>query len=59
MDQTSTSTSSFSENLIRAALKSMSYGKPAEKTLEFIRNFAAGIRFVNELPDEASAYSLN
>lgn len=59
MDQTSTSTSSFSENLIRAALKSVSYGKPAEKTLEFLRNFAASIRFVNELPDEASAYSLN
>jgi len=58
MDQTSTS-SSITENLIRTALKSVSYGKPAEKTLEFIRNFAAGIRFVGELPGEASAYSLN
>ena len=57
MDQTSTS--SITENLIRTALKSVSYGKPAGKTLEFIRNFAAGIRFVSELPDEASAYSLN
>ena len=58
MDQTSTS-SSITENPIRTALKSVSYGKPAGKTLEFIRNFAAGIRFVSELPDEASAYSLN
>lgn len=57
MDQTSTS--SITENLIRTALKSVSYGRPAEKTLEFLRNFAAGIRFVGELPDEASAFSLN
>ena len=57
MDQTSTS--SITENLIRTALKSVSYGKPAGKTLEFIRNFAAGIRIVGELPGEASAFSLN
>ena len=57
MDQTSTSAST--ENLIRTALKSVSYGRPAEKTLEFLRNFAAGIRIVGELPGEASAYSLN
>ena len=59
MDQTSTTSSFISENLIRTALKSTSYGKPAEKALDYIRSFAAGIRFVSELPDEAAAYSLN
>lgn len=45
MDQTFTPASSYiSENLIRAALKSGSYGKPAQKTLDFIRNFAAVAR---------------
>ena len=58
MDQTSTS-SFISENLIRAALRGISYGKPSGKTLDFIRSFAAGIRIVGELPDEAQAYSLN
>ena len=48
MDQTSTPSSFFiSENLIRAALKSGSYGKPAERTLDFIRSFAAELRFVS------------
>ena len=46
MDQTSTSTSLLSENLIRAAVKSGSYGQPAQKTLDFIRNFAAEMCFV-------------
>ena len=40
MDHTSTS-SYLSDNLIRAAVKSGSYGKPADDTLDFIRNFAA------------------
>ena len=44
MDQTSTTSSLFiSENLIRAALKNGSYGKPAQSTLEFVRNFAAAL----------------
>lgn len=46
MDQTSTSTSLLSENLIRAAVKGGSYGQPAQKTLDFIRNFAAEMCFV-------------
>ena len=46
MDQTSTTSSYPSENLIRAALKSGSYGKPSGKTLDFVRNFAAGMSFV-------------
>ena len=46
MDQTSTTSSYLSENLIRAAVKSGSYGQPAQKTLDFIRNFAAGMSFV-------------
>ena len=41
MDQTSTTSSYLSENLICAAVKSGSYGQPAPKTLDFIRNFAA------------------
>ena len=41
MDQTSTTSSLLSENLIRAAVKGGSYGQPATKTLDFIRNFAA------------------
>ena len=45
MDQTFTPASSYiSENLRRAALKSGSYGKPAQMTLDFIRNFAAVAR---------------
>ena len=59
MDQTSTTSSYLTENVIRTALKSFSYGQPAQKTLDFIRSFAAGLRFVNELSDEASVYSLN
>lgn len=43
MDQTSTASSYLSENLIRAAVKSASYGEPAQKTLDFIRNFAASM----------------
>lgn len=46
MDQTSTTSSYLSENLIHAAVKSGSYGQPAQKTLDFIRNFAAGMSFV-------------
>ncbi|MGX8689951.1 MAG: hypothetical protein ACSW76_04820 [Bacteroidaceae bacterium] len=44
MDQTSTTSLYISENLIRAALKRGSYGKPAQKAIDFIRNFAAGAR---------------
>ena len=46
MDQTSTTSSLLSENIIRAAVKSGSYGQPAQKTLDFIRNFAAEMCFV-------------
>lgn len=46
MDQTSTTSSYLSENLIRAAVKSASYGQPAQKTLDFIRNFAASMCIV-------------
>lgn len=46
MDQTSTTSSLLPENIIRAAVKSGSYGQPAQKTLDFIRNFAAGMCFV-------------
>ena len=47
MDQTFTSASSYlSENLIRAAVKSGSYGQPSQKTIDFIRNLAAGMSFV-------------
>ena len=46
MDQTSTTSSLLSENLIRAAVKSGSYGQPSQKTLDFIRNFAAEMCFV-------------
>jgi len=59
MDQTSTTSSYFSENIIRTAIKSGYYGKPALKTLDFIREFAAGLRRVGELDGEASVYSLN
>lgn len=38
-----TITLNYSEALVRAALRSVSYGQPAHKTLEFIRNFAAGV----------------
>ena len=41
MDQTSTTSSYLSENLIRAAVRNASYGEPAQRTLDFIRNFAA------------------
>lgn len=41
MDQTSTTSSYLSENLIRAAVWNGSYGSPATDTLDFIRNFAA------------------
>ena len=41
MDQTSTASSYLSENLIRAAVRNVSYGEPAPRTLDFIRNFAA------------------
>ena len=43
MDQTSTTSSYLSENLIRAAVRNGSYGQPAHETLDFIRNFAAGV----------------
>lgn len=46
MDQTSTTSSYLSENLIRVAVKSGSYGQPSQKALDFIRNFAAGMTFV-------------
>ena len=41
MDQTSTTSSYLSENLIRAAVRNGSYGRPATDALNFIRNFAA------------------
>ena len=41
MDQTSTTSSYLSETLIRAAVRSGSYGQPAHKTLDFLRKFAA------------------
>lgn len=41
MDQTSTTSSYLSENLIRAAVRNGSYGQPKQKTMDFIRNFAA------------------
>ncbi len=40
MDQTFTTSSYLSENIIRAAVKGGSYGQPAQHTLDFIRNFA-------------------
>jgi len=46
MDQTSTTSSYPSQSLIRAAVLSGSYGKPSKKTLDFIRNLAAGMSFV-------------
>ena len=46
MDQTSTTSSYPSENLSRAAVRNGSYGEPSSKTLDFIRNFAAGMTFV-------------
>ncbi|MBO4560628.1 MAG: hypothetical protein J5705_01510 [Bacteroidaceae bacterium] len=47
MNQTFTPASSYlSENLIRAAVKNGSYGQPSKKTVDFIRNFAAGMSFV-------------
>lgn len=59
MDQNSTSLSDLSDNLISTALKSVSYGSPKDKTLDFIRNFAAGIRIINDLPGNAGVFSLN
>ena len=41
MDQTFTTSSYLSENIIRTAVKRGSYGHPAQQTLDFIRNFAA------------------
>ena len=41
MDQTFTTSSYLSENIIRAAVKGGLYGQPAQHTLDFIRNFAA------------------
>jgi len=46
MDQTSTTSSYLSENLIRAAVRNGFYGQPAYETLDFIRNFAAQMCFV-------------
>ncbi len=46
MDQTFTPSSYISENLIRASVRSGAYGAPSSKTLDFIRNFAAGVSFV-------------
>ncbi len=43
MDQTSTTSSLLSENFIRAAVRNGSYGQPSQKTLDFIRNFAARV----------------
>ncbi|MCQ2065229.1 MAG: hypothetical protein MJY66_05140 [Bacteroidaceae bacterium] len=59
MDETFTSSSAISENLLRTALKSGSYGSPADRTLDFIRSFAASLRFIPELSEETSAFSLN
>jgi len=59
MDQNSTSFLDLSDNLISTALKSVSYGSPKDKTLDFIRNFAAGIRIINDLPGNAGVFSLN
>jgi hypothetical protein len=41
MDQTFTTSSYLTEKIIRAAVKRGSYGRPAQHTLDFIRNFAA------------------
>lgn len=47
MNQTFTPASSYlSENLIRTAVKSGFYGEPSQKSVDFIRNFAAGMSFV-------------
>lgn len=60
MDETSThSTGNITENLIRAALKSVTYGSPKEKTLDYLRNFAASIRVVGDLPGESGIFSMN
>lgn len=59
MDQNSTSCLNLSDNLISTALKSVSYGSPTEKTLDFIRSFASGIRVVDGLPGHAGVFSLN
>lgn len=59
MDETSTSSLLLSENLLRVALKSKQYDSPADKTLDFIRNFANSFRIVDGLPLEASSFSLS
>ena len=60
MDDTSTTSSlMISENLIRSALKSFSYGSPGEKAISFILNFANTVRAVEELPGTSGIYSLN
>lgn len=60
MNETSTTNSSFlSENLIRTALRGVSYGKPSEKTLALLRSVAHGLRFVDGLPEDAAVFSLN
>ncbi|HOD68330.1 MAG: hypothetical protein ACOX32_06175 [Bacteroidaceae bacterium] len=59
MDETSTSSLMISENLIRSALKSFSYGSPAEKTINFILNFATTVRAVDDMPGTSGIYSLN
>ena len=46
MDQTSTTSSYLSENIIRTAVRTGFYGQPAQKTLDFIRNFAADMSIV-------------
>lgn len=60
MDETSTSsTGIITEKLIRTALKNASYGTPSEKTLDYLRNFAASIRIVGGLPGESGIFSMN
>jgi len=59
MDETATSTGTITEKLIRTALKSATYGAPSEKTLDYLRNFAAVIRISGELPGESGIFSMN
>ncbi len=59
MDETSTSTGTITEKLIRTALKSATYGAPKESTLDYLRNFAAAIRVAGELPGNSGIFSMN
>ena len=59
MDETSTSKIKITEKIIERALKTDSFPKAKEASLEFIRNFAANFRVANVMEGRAQDLILN